>query len=84
MIASQEVPVIVGTATVSEFPCPDFLPTNDERDLNLLPQHLLQLRLQGFPLRASRNITIDRFIEWFWDLDRGISHDLPLSVTHFS
>src|SRR4029079_922527 len=53
---------------------PDFLPSNDQRDLDLLSGHIRQLFLQCSPLRRSRRVGLDRIVNRRWNT--STAHDL--------
>ncbi len=79
MVTAEKMLVVVGTAAVGKIPCFNLFPSDDQRNLDLLSQHLLQLLLQSFFLWSARSITVNRFIGRWWNFYDAIHFNFLLS-----
>jgi hypothetical protein len=76
--AGQQVPVVVGTAAVSQITRPDFFSTDDERNLDFLTEHSGQLFLDCLSLGSARGIAQNGFVDRSRYFSQGIDHEFLL------
>ncbi len=79
MVTAEKMLMVMGTAAVRKISRTNFFSSDDQRNLDLLAQHLLQLLLQSFFLWSARSITVNRFIGRWWNFYDAIHFNFLLS-----